>query len=238
MTIKNFHSTLAVCHPVSDDTTSDRLRTRQCSTRSENTSPQFLCKIHRATPSRFGGSEQPFCLVQPNALQKDTGPNQRLHPTLASRLDPTGTQLVAETMSAPPFPNEYTLRTVAEVSSKPCFVCHKPTTKVLTTVGNKVGSIVSICRAVSQDTSFHVCHSTWQSHARERSLHVRPAYNELELVLMVTENTSLSFEQYCSIRGDSRIDVQSFDLIVIVGFDYPWGHCRASDYLRDETYPI
>lgn len=39
----------------------------------------------------------------------------------------------------PPFPNEYTLRTVAEVSSKPCFICHKPTTKVLTTVGNKVG---------------------------------------------------------------------------------------------------
>lgn len=46
-------------------------------------------------------------------------------------------------MAAPPFPNEYTLRTVAEVSSKPCYVCHKPTTRVLTTVGNKVGAAVS-----------------------------------------------------------------------------------------------
>lgn len=54
------------------------------------------------------------------------------------------TQLQRHAMSYlnPAFPNEYTLRTVADVSSKPCFVCHKPTTKVLTTVGNKVCALL------------------------------------------------------------------------------------------------
>ncbi|KAJ9651944.1 hypothetical protein H2198_008807 [Neophaeococcomyces mojaviensis] len=40
-------------------------------------------------------------------------------------------------MANVPFPNEYTLRTVAESASKPCYVCHKASTKVLTTVENK-----------------------------------------------------------------------------------------------------
>lgn len=44
-------------------------------------------------------------------------------------------------MAAPAFPNEYTLRTVAETASKPCFVCHRPTAKVLATTGNKVSNV-------------------------------------------------------------------------------------------------
>lgn len=35
------------------------------------------------------------------------------------------------------FPNEYTLRTVAEASSKPCVICHRPSTRVLITTDNK-----------------------------------------------------------------------------------------------------
>ncbi|KAK5941670.1 hypothetical protein PMZ80_005620 [Knufia obscura] len=42
-------------------------------------------------------------------------------------------------MANPPFPNEYNLRTVAEASSKACFVCHRSSTKVLITTDNKVG---------------------------------------------------------------------------------------------------
>ncbi|KAK5082862.1 hypothetical protein LTR05_006743 [Lithohypha guttulata] len=40
-------------------------------------------------------------------------------------------------MANPSFPNEYNLRTVAETASKPCFVCHKASTKVLITADNK-----------------------------------------------------------------------------------------------------
>lgn len=40
-------------------------------------------------------------------------------------------------MANPPFPNEYNLRTVAEASSKACFVCHRSSTKVLITTDNK-----------------------------------------------------------------------------------------------------
>ncbi|KIX10315.1 uncharacterized protein Z518_01397 [Rhinocladiella mackenziei CBS 650.93] len=36
-----------------------------------------------------------------------------------------------------PFPNNYHLRTVAEASSKACYVCYKPTVKVLITPDNK-----------------------------------------------------------------------------------------------------
>ncbi|KIW96755.1 uncharacterized protein Z519_02146 [Cladophialophora bantiana CBS 173.52] len=36
-----------------------------------------------------------------------------------------------------PFPNVYHLRTVAEASSKPCYVCHRPSAKVLITPDNK-----------------------------------------------------------------------------------------------------
>lgn len=41
------------------------------------------------------------------------------------------------------FPNEYTLRTVAEASSKPCVICHRPSTRVLITTDNKVGKTVA-----------------------------------------------------------------------------------------------
>lgn len=37
-----------------------------------------------------------------------------------------------------PFPNIYNLRTVAEASSKACYVCHRPSVKVLITQDNKV----------------------------------------------------------------------------------------------------
>lgn len=38
-----------------------------------------------------------------------------------------------------PFTNVYHLRTVADASSKACYVCYKPSTKVLITPDNKVG---------------------------------------------------------------------------------------------------
>ncbi|KAJ9500279.1 hypothetical protein H2202_004074 [Exophiala xenobiotica] len=37
-----------------------------------------------------------------------------------------------------PFPNIYHLRTVAEASSKACYICYKPSVKVLITPDNKV----------------------------------------------------------------------------------------------------
>jgi len=39
---------------------------------------------------------------------------------------------------ASPLPNEWHLRTVAESSAKACYVCYKPTTRVLITPDNKV----------------------------------------------------------------------------------------------------
>ncbi|KAK5100036.1 hypothetical protein LTR70_007998 [Exophiala xenobiotica] len=36
-----------------------------------------------------------------------------------------------------PFPNEYNLRAVTEASSKPCVICHRPSTRVLISTDNK-----------------------------------------------------------------------------------------------------
>ena len=41
-------------------------------------------------------------------------------------------------------PNVYHLRTVAEASSKACYVCYKPSTKVMITPDNKVRSSFSL----------------------------------------------------------------------------------------------
>ncbi|RMZ86247.1 hypothetical protein DV737_g116, partial [Chaetothyriales sp. CBS 132003] len=43
-------------------------------------------------------------------------------------------------MATTPLPNVWHLRTVAEASSKACYVCYKPTTAVLITPDNKVGA--------------------------------------------------------------------------------------------------
>ena len=40
-----------------------------------------------------------------------------------------------------PFANVFHLRTVAEASSKACYICHKPSTRVLITPDNKVGAM-------------------------------------------------------------------------------------------------
>ena len=56
---------------------------------------------------------------------------------------PTQSIAVLVIMANPSFPNEYNLRTVADSSSKPCFVCHKASTKVLITADNKVGHLSS-----------------------------------------------------------------------------------------------
>lgn len=45
-------------------------------------------------------------------------------------------------MANPAFPNEYTLRTVADSASKPCFVCHRAAAKVLITSDSKVSTAV------------------------------------------------------------------------------------------------
>jgi hypothetical protein len=44
-----------------------------------------------------------------------------------------------------PFQNVYHLRTVAEASSKSCYVCHKPSTKVFITPDNKVRVLLCLC---------------------------------------------------------------------------------------------
>ncbi|KAL6245235.1 hypothetical protein RBB50_008010 [Rhinocladiella similis] len=51
-----------------------------------------------------------------------------------------------------PFPNVYHLRTVAEASSKACFVCYKPTVKVLITPDNK--DFFYICPSHLSDRGF------------------------------------------------------------------------------------
>ncbi|EXJ80194.1 hypothetical protein A1O1_08336 [Capronia coronata CBS 617.96] len=53
---------------------------------------------------------------------------------------------------AAPFGNVYHLRTVAETSSKACYVCHKPTAKVLITPDNK--DFFYICVSHLSDKSF------------------------------------------------------------------------------------
>lgn len=55
-------------------------------------------------------------------------------------------------MSAPPFPNEYLLRLVADSDSKACTVCYKPTTSVL--VASNQGDFFYICPAHLKDGSF------------------------------------------------------------------------------------
>lgn len=55
-------------------------------------------------------------------------------------------------MSAPPFPNEYQLRLVAESNSKSCLVCYKPTTSVLL-AGNSA-DFFYICPGHLKDESF------------------------------------------------------------------------------------
>ncbi|EXJ86387.1 hypothetical protein A1O3_03338 [Capronia epimyces CBS 606.96] len=53
---------------------------------------------------------------------------------------------------ATPFANVYHLRTVAEASSKACYVCHKPTAKVLITPDNK--DFFYICVSHLNDRGF------------------------------------------------------------------------------------
>lgn len=55
-------------------------------------------------------------------------------------------------MSAPPFPNDYLLRLVAESDSKACLICYKPTTSVLL-AGNK-GDFFYVCPGHLKDESF------------------------------------------------------------------------------------
>lgn len=55
-------------------------------------------------------------------------------------------------MSEPPFPNEYTLRRVAESDAKACVICYKPTATVLL-AANKA-DFFYICASHLQDASF------------------------------------------------------------------------------------
>jgi chromatin remodeling complex protein RSC6 len=55
-------------------------------------------------------------------------------------------------MAAPPIPNTWHLRTVAEVSAKNCMICLKPSTAVLITPDNK--DFFYICRGHLKDRGF------------------------------------------------------------------------------------
>ncbi|OCT54885.1 hypothetical protein CLCR_03107 [Cladophialophora carrionii] len=60
---------------------------------------------------------------------------------------------------AQPFQNVYHLRTVAEASSKACYVCHKPSVKVLITPDNKKLHFIPCDRPTNRDAQdfFYIC---------------------------------------------------------------------------------
>lgn len=66
-------------------------------------------------------------------------------------------------MAATSLQNVWHVRTVAEASAKSCYVCYKPTSKVLITPDSKVGGIPLFSRShgVQQDTQdfFYICAS-------------------------------------------------------------------------------
>lgn len=57
---------------------------------------------------------------------------------------------------AGPFPNIWHLRTVAETSSKACYICYKPTTRVLITPSNKVRGLYTNMSRYSRDSSVNL----------------------------------------------------------------------------------
>ena len=57
----------------------------------------------------------------------------------ASTSWPSSCNCIARPLQILAMENKYHLRTVADTASKACFICYKPTTKVLITPDNKVG---------------------------------------------------------------------------------------------------